>query len=105
MDEQLVGGLVCMVVSVPAFILGARYRGGHNLETISGYNPDRVRDKQGFGRFMGFWMLVMGGMVLAMGIAIALIPERAAHWTTLAFVAAMQLPILRMLLGRSRFSR
>jgi hypothetical protein len=105
MDEQLIGGLVCMLISVPAFILGARYRGGHNLETISGYNPDRVRDKLGFGRFMGFWMLVVGGMTLATGIAIALLPEPAAHWTTLGFVAAIQLPVLRMLLGRSRFSR
>jgi hypothetical protein len=105
MDEQLVGGLVCVVTAIPLVILGLRYRAGRNLETIAGYRPEVIRDKDGFGRFMGFWMLVIAALVIALGAGIALVPERHAQWLALGIVAALQVPILRMTLGTSKFKR
>lgn len=105
MDERIVGGLVCAVTAIPIVVLGLRYRAGRNLETIAGYRPEMVRDKEGFGRFMGFWMLVIAALVVGLGAGIALVPERHAHWLALGMVAAIQVPVLRILLGASKFQR
>lgn len=105
MDERIVGGIACVLAAVPAIVLGLRFRAGRNLEMIAGYQADRIRDKDGFGRFMGFWMLVIAALVVALGAGIALVPERHAHWLALGMVAAIQVPILRILLGASKFQR
>jgi hypothetical protein len=105
MDERIVGGIACVLAAVPAIVLGLRFRAGRNLETIAGYQADRIRDKDGFGRFMGFWMLVIAALVVGLGAAIALLPPQWAHWTALGFVAALQLPILRIVLGAPTFYR
>jgi hypothetical protein len=105
MDERIVGGLVCIVTAVPLVVLGLRYRAGRNLETIAGYRSELIRDRDAFGRFMGFWMLVIAALVVALGAGIALVPERHAQWLILAVVVAIQLPILRMLLGAAKFQR
>jgi len=105
MDERIVGGLVCAVTAIPIFVLGLRYRAGRNLETIAGYRPEMVRDKEGFGRFMGFWMLVIAALVVGLGAGIALLPERHAPWLALGMVAAIQVPVLRIVLGASKFQR
>jgi hypothetical protein len=105
MDEQLFGGLVCAVVALPVIFLGLRFRAGRNLEAISGYHPDRIRDRAGFGRFVGTWILVLGALTLAMGLAIALTPAAWATAVTLGFVVLLQFPILRLALGISAFHR
>jgi hypothetical protein len=43
--------------------------------------------------------------VAALGAGIALLPERHAHWLALGMVAAIQVPVLRILLGASKFQR
>lgn len=103
--EKLVAGIVCAIVALPLVFLGLRFRAGRNLEAIAGYNPDRVRDKAGFGRFVGTWIIVIGVLTIALGAVIALVPDGVALWVVLGFVAAMQVPVLRLVLGISDFHR
>lgn len=105
MDEQLFGGLVCGIVALPVLLLGLRFRAGRNLEVISGYHPERIRDRAGFGRFVGTWILLTGALTLGMGVAIALAPPAWATLITLGFVVLLQLPILRLALGIPAFHR
>lgn len=103
--EKLVGGLVVAIVALPVIFLGLRFRAGRNLEAIAGYHPDRVRDKAGFGRFVGTSIIVIGLLTLALGAVIAVVPDDVALWVMLALVAAMQVPVLRLVLGISKFHR
>lgn len=103
--EKLVGGIVCAIVALPVIFLGLRFRAGRNLEAIAGYHPDRVRDKAGFGRFVGTWIIVIGLLTLALGAVIAFVPDDVAIWVVLGVVAAMQVPVLRLVLGMSAFHK
>lgn len=99
------GGIACAIAALPLIVIGLRFRAGRNLEAIAGYHPDRIRDKEGFGRFVGTWIIVIGLLTLALGAAIALVPEDLVGWVALGFVAAMQVPVLRIVLGVSDFHR
>ena len=105
MDEQIFVGLAFVLSAVPAIVIGLRYRSGRNLETIAGYRADRVGDPQAFGHFMGFWMLAIAALMVAMGVGIMLVSDAYAQWLGLAMVVALQVPILRRLLGASKFQR
>ncbi len=103
MTETLIGGLVCAIVALPVIFLGLRFRAGQSLEAIAGYSPDRVRDKAGFGRFVGTQVALLGLLTLALGAVIAFVPEPIALWALLGFVAMMQVPIVRLVLGIPKF--
>jgi hypothetical protein len=105
MTGNLIGGIACAITALPLIFIGLRFRSGRNLEAISGYHPDRIRDKAGFGRFVGTWITVIGLLTLGLGAAIALVPEELAVWVVLGFVAAMQVPVLRLVLGMSGFQK
>jgi hypothetical protein len=105
MPENLTGGIACAIAALPIIFMGLRFRSGLNLEAIAGYNPDRVRDKEGFGLFVGTWIIAIGVLTLALGAAIALVPEHLVSWVVLGFVAAMQFPVLRLVLGTSSFHK
>jgi hypothetical protein len=103
MAEKLIAGLVCAIVALPVIYLGLRFRAGRSLEAIAGYNPERVRDKAGFGRFVGAHVALLGLLTLALGAVIAFVPDHVALWAVLGFVAAMQVPVLRLVLGIPKF--
>jgi hypothetical protein len=105
MAERTVAAIAFLVTALPLVFIALRFRAGRNLEVISGYNPDRIRDKVGFGRFVGNQLLVMAGLVLAMAPVLLLADDRVAVWATLGMVALMQVPVLRLVLGTSRFHR
>jgi hypothetical protein len=105
MAERTVAAIVFVISALPLVFIALRFRAGRNLEAISGYNADRIRDKAGFGRFVGNQLLVIAGLVLAMAPVLLLAGDRVAVWATLGMVALMQVPVLRLALGMSKFHR
>jgi hypothetical protein len=105
MSERIVVAVAFVVSALPLVFIALRFRAGRNLEAISGYQPDRIRDKSGFGRFVGNYMLAIAGLLVAMAPVFLLADDRVALWATLGMVALMQVPLLRLVLGMSKFYR
>jgi hypothetical protein len=103
MNEQHIAALALCVTSLPIIFMALRFRAGRNLEVISSYRPERIHDHQGFGRFIGFWILALGALMLGLSAALYFLTESQAAWASLGAVALMQLPVLRLVFGPTRF--
>jgi hypothetical protein len=105
MAESTIAALAFVIVSLPLVFIALRFRAGMNLEAINGFHPDRIKDRVGFGRFVGNHLLAMAVLLLAMAPVLMFADERTAAWATLAMVALMQVPVVRLVLGASKFHR
>ncbi len=105
MSGRIFAAIAFVIVSLPLVFIALRFRSGMNLEAISGFHPDRIKDRVGFGRFVGNHLLAMALLFLAMAPVLMFADERMAVWATLAMVALMQVPVVRLVLGVSKFHR
>lgn len=105
MDPKAVAALACLISALPLVYLGLSFRNGRHLTAIAGFHPERIRDHIAFGRFVGFWIMVVAILLMGLAASIAWAPQDWMLWATLGFTALLQVPVLRIVTGMSRYVR
>lgn len=105
MNEQQLAALAIFATCIPILVLAIRFRAGKNLEAISGYNADRVADKHGFGQFVGNRILAIAVLIILLGAGILVLPKEDKTLLGIGVVVLLQVPLLSLLLGMSKFHR
>ncbi|GAB3735156.1 hypothetical protein GCM10028794_14320 [Silanimonas algicola] len=99
MNDQTFGGIVLLASAIPALVVGVRWRSGQGLAPLGRRTGAEGAPLVELGRHLGLWMVVIGTIVVAMGLAVLTLPPRAATIATLALVVVLQWPVIRMALG------
>ena len=98
-------GSAVMIVAAGVFVglLGALIRYAGWTWLIAGYDPNRLTDEEGLADFMGFYVLVIAGLTVAIGALEAVDPSGPAGWYWLPYVVAVFVLTARMIRGGRRF--
>lgn len=75
MGAHLIVGGVFFIVSLFLLLAGYQIAVKKQLWLIAGYEPDRVRDKDGLATFVGMALQVMGAFELLISILVFLLPD------------------------------
>lgn len=89
-------GLTCIVFS---YLIGKRQM----VEILAGYNPEKVTDREGLGRWVGTNLILMGILAFVSAGLMAIIPEVRGTLFLVYVLGAVPLLYLRIVLGNRRF--
>ena len=102
MDPGIFIFLVMLLSALPlyviAYLVGIKKRVG----LISGYNPDRVTDKDGLANWVGLLLFMIGVVIVLMGLGICLFIGKTLT-ITLAGVALITVLIIALIIGIQRY--
>jgi hypothetical protein len=102
-SKQLLTAIVLFITALPILVLAVNLRNGKALNLISGYDPARVSDKQGFGMFVGNRIGMMGIAIMLIAASIGFLNEQMAMYFTLGLVLLLQIPLISLVIGQSKF--
>ena len=99
--------LPAVVLAAAAAVLlavGHRVRVRRDLALIAGYGPRRVHDADGLARWVGGWVLALGGATLAAAVA-ALAWPRVGPWLGRPYAALVFATAVAIVIGARRYAR
>lgn len=79
-------------------LLGYMIKYKDKTELIAGFKEEKFSDVEGLKDFVGFYMFVVAGLTISVGVADYLsLLERGLHWTV--YSVLLTATVLRMLIG------
>lgn len=97
---KLVFGLAGLILFVCAYLIGVKKK----VSLIAGYDPEKIGDNEGLGRFAGVMVAIFGLVVLLYPWVYG--PERTTplRWVVY-FIATLAIPVIVMCVGMKRYER
>src|SRR5258708_34407014 len=86
MNPTLVIGIVFLCVSAILTLFGYLIAVKKQLSLIAGYDPNRVKDKEGLAKWVGNGIMIMGGLEILISLLIFVFPPNVIPVLALAFV-------------------
>ena len=97
---RIVFGLIGLICLVLGYLIGVNKK----LNLIAGYNPDKVRDKEGLARFMGIMTSVLGVVMILYPWVFGPSSTAPQRWL-FHFPVPVVIIIIIMLAGNARYER
>lgn len=102
-SHQVAGAIPFAAVALLCFVVGYRIRVRGDVQLIAGYDPARVRDPAGLGRWFGGVVLGLGGVALAAALA-QLVRPSAGAVVARTFAAVVLATAAALVIGARRYT-
>ena len=102
MEPGIVVFLVMLLSALPLFVIAYLIGVRQQVGLIAGFQPDRVADRQGLGRWVGLMVFLIGVVTILMGLGIWLFIGETLT-IVLAGVALLSALTIALVVGIQRY--
>ena len=105
MEGMTITPLIFFVTNAMLLVLGYLIKYQRKMSLIAGYDPERVTDERGLANWVGGGLLLIGGIGVAVGLLMVVVPEDYMLLLVLPFGVGIVIGSIVLAVGCGKYMR